>query len=218
MDNLVAQTAQLEIKPHLLTIAPELRQLIYAHVFEGSSVMYLIHESNKQRLMSSSINPAAALPYRSILLVCKQVFAEAISTYWQRTVLRLSGAYWRSNDVVRFLSEPCTSHVTTISLETLSHAYAGIVGVFPSLEHLRVPDQEVLWWFSGEYIRESDVERELKEAMRFNGIWETVRKYRKLSITCRISVILKIGNRTMHKVSRSKSRYEWRVNRWTEDF
>ncbi len=61
-----------------------------------------------------------------------------------------------------------------------------------------------MWWQGlQETLSESEVERELREGLRFQGVRETVRKYQRLSVKCRISIVVKVGRRHAEKVSSS---------------
>ena len=98
------------------------------------------------------------------------------------------------------------------------------MGCFPSLEELRIPDQEIWWWHGvAENLYEGEVERELKEGMRFSGVRETVQKYKKLSVRCKVIVIVVVARRTVERVSNELSVTEGlpltiRQKTWDVDF
>ena len=142
---------------------------------------------------------------RRMLLVNRQVYREAIATYWQNTLLRLCGAYWHHQHVSRFLSPVCQANVRKLSLETPSHTYTGIVGCFPQLQESRLPEQELLCWVGAGathswQVREQDVEREIREGLRFRAIWETVKARERLIVRCRVHVVIKPNPRDYFEV------------------
>ena len=189
-----------------LALPVEIRQHIYAFLFIDSSVSYLIHESWSGYILSDRLVTMHAAPSTgSILFVTHQINREAIPVYWQNVLLRLSGAYWQRQHVDRFLSPTCQAHVTKLSLETLSHTYTSIVSCFPQLQDLRLPEQEILWWVGAGathswQVTEMDLEREIREGLRFRAIWETVKTHERLSVKCIVHVIIKPNRRDYFEV------------------
>jgi hypothetical protein len=76
------------------------------------------------------------------------------------------------------------------------------VSCFPNLEELTLPEQEINWWLGPDHsITPREVEAELKNSMRFRGIWDLVKERKgKLSVRCRITVVAMAGRRWLEMV------------------
>ena len=178
----------------------EIREYVYHQVFHGSVIDYTHHKKVTRWTTNERFWVSAVSSSRNLLRTSKVIYKEAVNIFWSEVSVRLFGPkYWGGQDLLRFLSRRCRTHLMKLELPDHTEIYGTglcirgqrLMEVLPKLSEIRLSDCAMELDTSGDeeligavLIDEMELTHGIRQSFALAREIPTVSVYGKVTIEC----------------------------------